>query len=228
MEEQMADPIGDPALSDLTARARIRDAALRLFADRGIDKATIRDIAREASVSLGLVRHHFGSKEGLRDACDAYALEQLLRVKKEALREGRQADPGFLPSVHPTVLLLQRYFSHSMLDGSAAAAAMFDHMVGLAEEWVRDNVSGVADVRAFAAMLVAMQFGPLVMHEQVSRALGADVLAPDGHLRMSMAALEIHATPLLPEDYAAEARAGYDRLAAQRRSAARADPEVPA
>ncbi|MGH3750942.1 MAG: helix-turn-helix domain-containing protein, partial [Micromonosporaceae bacterium] len=59
-------PVEDRAHEDLTARARIRDAALRLFAERGIGPATIRDIAKAAGVSSGLVRHHFGSKEALR------------------------------------------------------------------------------------------------------------------------------------------------------------------
>jgi AcrR family transcriptional regulator len=67
----MARPVGDPAFEDLTARARIRHAAIRLFADRGIDGTTVRDIAREAGVSPGLLRHHFGSKEALRQVCDA-------------------------------------------------------------------------------------------------------------------------------------------------------------
>ena len=39
---------------DLTARARIRDAAIALFADRGIGPATIRDIAQAAGVSPGV------------------------------------------------------------------------------------------------------------------------------------------------------------------------------
>src|SRR3954465_4118441 len=66
--------------SDLTARARIRDAAIELFAERGVEAATIRDIAQAAGASSGLLRHHFGSKEGLRDACDEFALSELLRV----------------------------------------------------------------------------------------------------------------------------------------------------
>ena len=55
---------------DLTARARIRDAALHEFGEKGYDGATIRGIAARAGVSSGLLRHHFGSKQELRDACD--------------------------------------------------------------------------------------------------------------------------------------------------------------
>ena len=77
--------VAERSAEDLTARARIRDAALRLFAERGMDGATIRDIARAAGVSAGLVRHHFGSKDGLRAACDSYALDQIMRIKEQAV-----------------------------------------------------------------------------------------------------------------------------------------------
>jgi TetR/AcrR family transcriptional regulator, regulator of cefoperazone and chloramphenicol sensitivity len=211
-----AHPAGDPALEDLTARARMRDAALRLFADRGIDGATIRDIATEAGVSPGLVRHHFGSKEGLREACDAYALERVMRIKEQALLEGQWANPGFLQSVHPTVLLIYRYLARAMLDGSSAAAAMFDEMVELGEQWIARNAPEVtADPRAYSAVLVAMQTGLLVQHDQLSRALGADILSPEGHIRMSKAIVDFYSHPLLSPEQAATGHAALDRLRAQ-------------
>ena len=50
---------------DLTARARIRDAAIECFARQGF-AVSVRAIAAHAGVSPGLVIHHFGSKAGLR------------------------------------------------------------------------------------------------------------------------------------------------------------------
>jgi len=84
----VTNPAGGRSAEDLTARARIRDAALALFAERGMDGATIRDIAKAAGVSGGLVRHHFGSKDGLRAACDSYALDQLMQIKEQAVLDG--------------------------------------------------------------------------------------------------------------------------------------------
>ncbi len=49
---------GDP-------RKDILDAALREFAKRGYDQATVRAIAEDAQVDPALVYHYFGSKEGL-------------------------------------------------------------------------------------------------------------------------------------------------------------------
>jgi AcrR family transcriptional regulator len=209
-------PVGDPPLEDLTARARIRDAALRLFAERGIEGATIRDIARAAGVSGGLIRHHFGSKEALRDACDAYALDRLLRIKEQAVLDGQLANPGFLPATHPTILLLYRYLARAMVDGSAAAAAMFDDMVELAEQWLAQHDPGhSADPRAYASVLVAMQTGLLALHDHLSRALGADILGPEGHVRMSKALIDVYSQPLLAPELADQARAAYDRLQGQ-------------
>jgi TetR/AcrR family transcriptional regulator, regulator of cefoperazone and chloramphenicol sensitivity len=210
-------PVGQPAAEDLTARARIRDAALRLFAERGIDGATIRDIARAAGVSAGLVRHHFGSKEALREACDHYALDLVMRIKEQAVLEGQMANPGFLPTVHPTILLVYRYIARALVDGSRAAASMFDEMVELTEQWLaRHNPGQSADPRAYAAVLVAMQSGLLVMHDHLSRALGADVFGPDGHVRMSKAAVDLHSHALLSPELAAQAHAAYDQLQARR------------
>ncbi|QXJ26152.1 TetR/AcrR family transcriptional regulator [Actinomadura graeca] len=204
---------GGPASEDLTARARIRDAALRLFADRGIDRVTLRDIARSAGVSAGLVRHHFGAKAALRDACDLYAIKRLIRIKEQAVVEGRIADPGFLPAVNPTTLLLHRYLGRSMMDGSPAAAERFDRLVDLTQEWLAANHGGRAgDLRAHAAAFVGMHVGLLVMYDHVHRALGTDPSSPEGNLRLRKGVLDLHSDPLLPPEVAAEVRAAYDRL----------------
>jgi|GEM_PF-6063390 AcrR family transcriptional regulator len=49
-----------------TARVRLRNDAIQCFGIDGFD-APVRAVAARASVSAGLVRHHFGSKEVLRD-----------------------------------------------------------------------------------------------------------------------------------------------------------------
>jgi len=46
-------------------RERILDAAERVFAYKGYDGTTIRDVAAEAEVQLANIAHHFGPKESL-------------------------------------------------------------------------------------------------------------------------------------------------------------------
>jgi TetR/AcrR family transcriptional regulator, regulator of cefoperazone and chloramphenicol sensitivity len=211
----MPSALGEPAFEDLTARARIRDAALRLFGERGMEATTIRDIAAAAGVSGGLVRHHFGSKEGLRDACDSYALDQLMRLKERAVVDGLMAAPGFLAGAQPSILLFYRYLARSMLDGSPAAAAMFEQMVDLGERWLEEHHRGlVDDQRAYAALLVAMELGSLSLNERLSQVLGTDIFSREGHLRLAKAKVAFYTHPLLSPELAAQAHAAIDGLLA--------------
>jgi len=53
-------------------------AGRKLFAKRGLDGTTVRDIAAEAEASLCLISYHFGSKEGLYRACiEEFALGRM-------------------------------------------------------------------------------------------------------------------------------------------------------
>jgi len=209
----VASAAGERSAEDLTARARIRDAALHLFAERGLDGTTIRDIAKAAGVSGGLIRHHFGSKDDLRAACDSYALDQIMRIKEQAVLEGQLGNPAFMSAAHPTVLLTYRYLARSLLDGSPAAEAMFDEMVELCEAWLaRHNPGQMADPRGFSAVLVAMQSGLLMMHGQLSRWLGADIFTAEGHLRLTAAMIDFYSQPLLSPELAEQARATVRHL----------------
>jgi AcrR family transcriptional regulator len=211
----VASAAGERPAEDLTARARIRDAALRLFAERGLDGTTIRDIAKAAGVSGGLIRHHFGSKDDLRAACDSYALDQLMRIKEQAVLDGQLANPAFMSAAHPTVLLTYRYLARSLVDGSPAAESMFDEMVELCEAWLaRHNPGQMADPRGYSAALVAMQSGLLMMHGQLSRWLGADIFTAEGHLRLAGALIDFYSQPLLSPELAEQARATVRQLQA--------------
>ena len=67
---------------------------MRLFAQRGAAAVTIREVAAEAGVSPSLVIHHYGSKEGLREAVDNRALALVNAFVTEltaASREGPSA-----------------------------------------------------------------------------------------------------------------------------------------
>ncbi|WP_150238998.1 TetR/AcrR family transcriptional regulator [Nocardiopsis quinghaiensis] len=70
--------------SDLTARARIRDAAIECFGQHGFG-VTVRAVAEQAGVSPGLVIHHFGSKDKLRQACDDHVIALVNEIKTESI-----------------------------------------------------------------------------------------------------------------------------------------------
>lgn len=205
----------DRPAADLTARARIRDAALEEFADRGVKGATVRGIAARAGVSPALVQHHFGTKEGLREECDTHVLDYLRRQTKQGLDEGGVADPGYVAGLLRSAPPLLRYLSRALVDGSPAAAAVFDEMVGLTERYLADR-EGESDPRTRAVVFTAMRLGVTVLHEHVSRGLGVDLFSAEAAPRVGRATLDIVAPELLPGDVGAQVRTGLDRFEGQR------------
>lgn len=72
----LATKLHKPARSDgVQARKRLLLEALRLFAEHGFEKTSIRAIARAAGANISAISYYFGDKEGLyRSAfCEPYA-----------------------------------------------------------------------------------------------------------------------------------------------------------
>ena len=83
-----------PSKRSLETRARILDAAEKLFADRGFDGASIRDIASLAGVQGALVNHHGGSKEELFFTVVTRRAEELAAIRITALKTAQnRPDP---------------------------------------------------------------------------------------------------------------------------------------
>lgn len=76
-----------PSKSSLETRQKILDAAEYFFAFRGYDAASIRDIAKRADVKLGLVNHHYGSKEDLFFKAVERRAEELSQLRLSALEQ---------------------------------------------------------------------------------------------------------------------------------------------
>ena len=68
-------------------RARILDAAVELYRDRGIDGTTLTAVASQADVARGTVVNHFGSAEGLLGEALGHLLDRL-EVPDERILKG--------------------------------------------------------------------------------------------------------------------------------------------
>ena len=117
---------------DLRAAAVIRDTATRLFAERGAAAVTIREIAAAAGISPGLVMHHYGSKEGLRDAVDRRAAAFFEEMLGELGRVGEEGGSASLAELLAVRLkdepVLVDYVRRLLLDGGDAADALFSRL----------------------------------------------------------------------------------------------------
>ncbi|MFG1605290.1 helix-turn-helix domain-containing protein [Actinoplanes sp. NPDC049265] len=195
---------------DLTARARIRDAAIELFAERGVAAATVRDIADRAGVSSGLLRHHFGSKDGLREACDEYAMGKMTELRERLLGPDAMMDPAILAAVHPTAMRLQSYLVRSMMEGDSTA--LFDAAMESGRLWLSRAGFHPSDPEAYLAVLIAMKISMFLMRDQISHVLGEDTTTPAGHRRMLRASVEIFSRPLLTVEQGEQALKALDSL----------------
>lgn len=213
----LARPARRPAFEDLTARARIREAALAQFTERGFERTTIRSIAAAAGVSPGLVRHHFGSKEALRDAVDAHVIDEIHRLNDEIMVAGERGDLGLATVSRRATRPFEGYLARALMDGSTTIATLFDNMVQPTEQWIALADQSrpdppLVDQRTRAAVFTAMVLGVPLLREHLSRVLGVDTRSPEGERRVSLALLDLYSHALVSPELAATARAGLDRL----------------
>lgn len=183
--------------SDLTARARIRDAALARFGTDGIAGTSVRAVAADAGVSPALVVHHFGSKEGLRQACDDYVLD--------SIRSGGEASIEALGEILQAATPVRRYLARALLDDTPAAGALFAEIVERTETWLATGeeegwVRASADTKARAVTYVSWLLAPLVLGDQVGRLLGGDPAETATAVRGARAGLEMLTHGLFTDD----------------------------
>ncbi|HVQ99564.1 MAG TPA: TetR family transcriptional regulator [Mycobacterium sp.] len=125
--------------ADLTGAARIRDAAITQFGEHGFGVG-LRAIAEAAGVSAALVIHHFGSKEGLRQACDDYVAEAIRSSKSEAVRSHDPATWLAQLSQIESYAPLMAYLVRSMQSGAELAMTLWRTMIANAEEYLDEGV----------------------------------------------------------------------------------------
>ncbi|OBF48587.1 TetR family transcriptional regulator [Mycobacterium sp. 852002-50816_SCH5313054-b] len=157
--------------ADLTAAARIRDAAIEQFGERGFDVG-LRAIAEAAGVSAALVIHHFGSKEGLRKACDDYVAEQIRETKAEALQSNDPAVWFAQLAEIEEFAPMTAYLLRSMQTGGDLAKMLWQRMIDNAEEYLEDGVRAGTikpsrDPRARAKYLGITGGGGLLLYLQM-------------------------------------------------------------
>jgi TetR/AcrR family transcriptional regulator, regulator of cefoperazone and chloramphenicol sensitivity len=187
----------DPPRSsdDLTAQARIRDAAIRLFADRGYPGTSIRDVARSAGVSPGLVQHHYGSKEGLRHACDVHVRDGIRTLTARKL-ERREYDADFISSLMASAAPVTRYIARGLTESWPGMAYVFDQAAGDSAAWLSDLwpdrfPPGSQEARTHGAVLATISLGTLVLHVHLTRWMGVDAMEPEQQHLRSAAMVEV-------------------------------------
>ncbi|MGX1793795.1 TetR/AcrR family transcriptional regulator [Microbacterium sp. NPDC055312] len=184
------------ASDDLTARARIRDAAIRAFARDGFDAASLRAIAKDAGVSAALIVHHFGDKNALRAACDDYVVAAFIDDRHELI-EAPTAD-----RIRAALHDVERYgpyidyLGRMLGDSSPAADRLFDEIIRVTRDVLDEQRDAgllveMSDPEMTTLLVAMMGLAPVVMRAQIGRVLGQDQLSPAGMMRSTLPTLEL-------------------------------------
>ena len=177
--------------ADLTAKARIRNAALDLFASKGEASTSLREIAEAAGVTHGLVVHHFGSKDGLRRAVQEYVTSLIQAALEATPRTGSPAELGrardaAVLNTYAEYPMLLRYIRRAMLDLDRIDPEFFKQLADLTLKQVRDlRASGTARSsvpehhQAFAILIRELGLRILApVADSLWRCLGEETGAP--------------------------------------------------
>ncbi len=196
-----------PPDGDLTARARIRDAAVECFGKRGFD-VPIRVIAERAGVSPGLVIHHYGTKARLREACDEHVREVIVEAKSRSIVTD---DPqGLLSALtrHEEYAGVLAYVVRAARTGGELGRHLFENLVADAERYLalgeaEGTVRPSRDPARRARWLAASALGSILVLVSLGGAEDAEPdyqqVLHDWEREYMLPALEVYTEGLLTE-----------------------------
>lgn len=194
------------APGDLTSAATIRETAMRLFAERGAARVTIREIAAEAGVSPSLVMHHYGSKEGLREAVDKRVIGLVDALVTELTTSSSSAPGASLGTALSTELerdpLLPAYLRRLLIDGGNPATTLFRRLYdavlsGFGALEAAGLVRSSSDAEIRAAFLLVNDLAIVLLRDQLHEVIGVDPLARPGMERWTAQVLEVYTRGVL-------------------------------
>ena len=173
-----------PARELADGRQRLIRTAFDLFADKGFDSVTVRDIASASGVSIGLITHHFGSKEGLRTAVDKYFIAQLEEVLKDDVPRAPKNTDAYSAWIdawqarHLDDLRAGgRYLRRALLEESEWGARIFERYYAFVQSWVvKSDAQG--DIRPdvdrlwLPFLIIFLELGTTLLDPYIRRVLG--------------------------------------------------------
>lgn len=170
-----------PIVEEAPGRHQLLNAGLKLFAERGFAAVGLREIAAEAGVSLGLVRTHFGSKDGLREAIDEFVLDEIKQLYAtviahsgdEALSQAVEDALEWIPRDRNVIM----YARMALMEKTPGSQALFDQLLAIMRQFIDNNAKrGLLQPsvdREWAAIYLVFDFiGPAIIEPFAKSAFG--------------------------------------------------------
>lgn len=169
-------------------KERLIRVAMKLFAEKGFDGVTVRDISAAADVSVGLINHHFGSKEGLRAAVDQYFIAQFEEAVTDNPLDVKAAEErGNEVVIEWTEQWIDRhigewsvstaYMRRALLEGSDWGGSLFDRFYQVVRTTV-DRMDAEGRLRPdvdrlwLPLLVMYMELGTMLLEPYVEKVLG--------------------------------------------------------
>jgi AcrR family transcriptional regulator len=192
--------------ADLAPRARIREAALRLYAERGTQATSIRMVAEEAGLSAGAVMHHFKSKDELAEAVQHAVVAKIREVVSgvgldqppaDAARARRLAFDQLIAD-NP---LIAGYIRQVTLEGGPAGVALFAEAFELVRTEMEAQVEAkiarpLPDPEVGLVLYRAINLAHIVFGPLIEQTLGLSLTDPAVLERFRNAAVDLLTNPV--------------------------------
>ncbi|MCP5180372.1 MAG: TetR/AcrR family transcriptional regulator [Pseudomonadales bacterium] len=173
-------------------KARLLLSAMRLFGERGFDGVSVREIATDAGVSVGLIKHHYGSKAGLRQAVDEYFIGRFEAFygnserPVENLRGGEviATVDAWVASVADEWPVFSRYFRRALLEQTDWGAALFQRYFDLVRASIerldaQGRLRSDVDRLWLPFLFIFLETGTLLLDPYIESVLGRSGYEPD-------------------------------------------------
>jgi AcrR family transcriptional regulator len=157
---------------DLTAKARIRNAALDLYARNGGERTSLRAVAAAAGVTLGLVQHQFKTKAGLRRAVDQLVVDYFAQTVAAVPTDGTPEEVASARDEAVRRMPVVNYVRRVVLEPSENQLQLLDAIV----DFTRSEIGMLRDAglastkRPESHQIVTMlmrQFGELLLQPMI-------------------------------------------------------------
>ena len=181
--------VGQPTQSAVEPSSieRIRDAALPIFAEHGIEATSLRTIAKAAGVSLGLLQHHFHTKANLVQAVDDYVMSSLAELLAAPLPAAPE-DPVAETAQRVTTLMAEHgeltdYLCRALVENTPTGARIFDTLVEISTgHWEQLAAQGLTQPDLDPVFMVlsplTLVLGTLILRSHLSRQLPEALTSP--------------------------------------------------
>lgn len=164
---------------------------------------TLRDVASESGVSLGLVQYYFGTKAALVAAVDEHVLGVVSETLQTRIPRGRRG-PAQLQNLLAQLLTrdpeTMTYLARALGDGEPVGAVLFDRLLEVSAARTGTETAPPAaqsrDQLWAAINPVILGLGTIMFRNHIERLLGRPLDAP-----AQLARWDIATTSLLHEGY---------------------------